>query len=79
MSDEDVSSVLSIFTLFQTAKELLCWRYIACVSTDVMLVVEISPEELSSSLIPCSPDGAVMLDLPSEVDESPFELIEELL
>ena len=44
-----------------------------------MLVVEISPEELSSSLIPCSPDGAVMLVLPSEVDESPFELIEEVL
>ena len=74
MSDEDVSSVLSIFTLFQTAKELQ--QDIACVSNDVMLVVEISPEELSSSLI-CSPDGAVILDLPSEVDESPFELIEE--
>ena len=44
-----------------------------------MFVVEISPEELSSNLIPCSPDGAVMLDLPSEVDESQFELIEELL
>ena len=44
-----------------------------------MLVVELSPEELSSSLIPCSPDGAVMLERPSVVDESPFELIEELL
>ena len=44
-----------------------------------MLVVEISPEELSSSLIPCSPDGAIILERPSEVDESPFELIEELL
>ena len=44
-----------------------------------MFVVEISPEELSSNLIPCSPDGAVMLERPSVVDESPFELIEELL
>ena len=44
-----------------------------------MLVEEMSPEELSSSLIACSPDGAVMEDRPSEEDESPFELIEELL
>ena len=44
-----------------------------------MLVDEISPEELSSNLIPCSPDGAVMLERPSEVDESHIELIEELL
>ena len=43
-----------------------------------MFVVKISPEELSSNLMPCYPDGAVMLDLPSEVDESQFELIEEL-
>ena len=44
-----------------------------------MLVEEMSPEELSSSLIACSPDGAVMLERPSAVDESPFDLNEELL